>query len=221
MKKSSVSILAGLLVLIACKTGNKEMPKLNIFSSSLEQLLTYKQPIDLYVFKFGRFKLESHSTLRVRKNDITKEFSGFSTVEMDKRGNFKLTRKVFFEPLPTEVIVVGSEAMYRDDPKKEFKKLFPDPEFLNWARAAVTEIFSTYDQTDFADSAQLTDDGASNAKCYKNASGNLCLNSENSLPMSGKYRVDVSGGKTTDESTTMDLDFKITPHPQESELIVF
>lgn len=222
MRASSFAL--AVLCLAACR-GEPQAPRraaldgvMDLFQSSLEQMLAYKQPVELYVHKYGRFSLESSSTLQVRRGDRVRDFNGFSRLEMDKRGSFKLARKAFFQDEPVEVVVVGSEALFRDRGKSEYKRMTVDPEFVQWARASVAEIFSAYEQTDFADNST---EAAGAQKCRQSPSGNLCLDPASSLPVSGTYKVDVSGDKNAASSTTMTLEFKILPHSNASELLVF
>ena len=226
MRRSSALVALLCASLLGCK-GEKlpEKPSsdalenvMKLFRSSLEQLLSYKRPADLYAHQFGRFTLDSQSTLSVRKNDVTREFTGYSKLEMDRRGNFKLLRKTFFQDQPVEVMVVGSEALYRAHPSAEFRRMTPDPEFAAWARASVAEIFSTYDQTDFVEQSEETASGS--RTCRKSPNGELCLDPASSLPVSGRTKVDVSGDRSAEASTVMTLEFSIVPHSQGTELLL-
>ncbi|MCB0308018.1 MAG: hypothetical protein KDD48_01490 [Bdellovibrionales bacterium] len=226
MKKFRFLLSLVLFLLIGCNTGevgshdSKSFVDIDLSNYPLEKLISFKRPLDLYSLKYGRFTLESNSKLLVRKGDLSRQFTGFSRLEMDKKKNFRLVRKPFFEENPKEVFVVGSTAYFKDRPKDTWKQHFPDREFLDWANASINEIYSAYEQGDFAETAKPANE-SNIYECYKNPSGELCLDKNTMLPIKGKYTINISGDPTSQDNTVLDLNFKIFPHPQSFELLLF
>lgn len=150
---------------------------------SLEFVLTYPKPLDLYQKTYRSFQLSSNSSFIRQEEESHTQIEGRSLLEMDENGNFHLVRIPLYKTEPTELFLVNQKAYLRKNDEKGFYALRIQDEFLRWLQLPFQEIFELYKKNGF-----LTEEPPvkeSSFHCWTKPHGKICVDTNTGLPIRG------------------------------------